>query len=111
MSGSKADIMRRAHHLAIEIYPKILCITRDTNGTKHITIDTFDEVQPFFETSQYRIILSSALLRWMTMDGRILLSLTDFITTQELSGPLGFYVSPDIYHTQITENSLLSFYM
>ena len=109
MSGSKADIMGRAHHLAIEIYPKILCITRDTNGTKNITIDgLFDEVQyrPFFWTPQYRIVLSWALLTWMTMDDKISFSFTNFITTQELSGP--FYVSPDIYHTQITEYSLLT---
>ena len=104
--------MRRAHHLAIEIYPKILCITRDLDGTKNITIDGFDpdEVQYrlFDWTPQYRIVLSCALLTWMTMDGRIPFSLTNFITTKELSGP--FYVSPDIYHTQITEYSLLTFY-
>ena len=111
MSDSKADIMRRAHHLAIEIYSKILCITRERDGTKNITVDGFD-YPPFTWTPspQYRIqvTLSCALLTWMTMDGRIPFSLTNFITTQDLSGP--FYVSPDIYHTQITEYLLEKIY-
>ena len=111
MSDSKANIMRRAHNLAIKIYPKILCITRDTDGTKNITIDGLFDVQycPFFWTPQYMIVLSCELLTWMTMDGRIPFSFTNFITTKELSGP--FYVNPDIYHTQITEYSLLTLYV
>jgi hypothetical protein len=55
-------------------------------------------------TSQYRIVLSWNLLDWITMEGRIPRSFTNFITTPELSGPL--YISPNIYHTQITEYSL-----
>ena len=115
MSVFKAysDIMRRAHHLTLEIYPKLLCIKRDLDGTKNITIDEFDGVQysAFSESSwtpRYRIVLSCGLLASMTMEGRIPFSFTNFITTQELSGP--FYISPDIYHTQITEYSLLTFY-
>ena len=107
MSDSKADFMRRAHHLAIVIYPKILCITRDLRGKKNITVDGID-YRPFSWTPPYRIVLSCELLTWMTMDGRIPFSLTNFVTTQELSGP--FYISPDIYHTQITEYSLQTFY-
>ena len=108
MSDSKADIMRRAHHLPIEIYPKILRITREPDGTKNITVDELIYPPPTWPPSlQYGIVLSWALLRWMTMDGRIPFSLTNFITTQELSG---FYIRPDIYHTQITEYSLLTFY-
>ena len=113
MSVSK-DIMGRVHHLTIKIYPNILRIRRDPDGTKNITIDRFDYVQyrPFSWTPQYRIVLSRALLsritRSITMDGRIPFSFTNFITTQELSGP--FYISPDIYHTQITEYSLLTIY-
>ena len=105
MSESNADIMRRAHNLTIEIYPKILCITRDPDGTKNITVasDKFDFI-PWAITSrrnllitstlnlQYRIVLSCELLTWMTMDGRIPLSFINFITTQELSGP--FYIQP-----------------
>ena len=108
MSVSKVDIMGRVHHLAIEIYPKILCITRDLDGTKNITIDGIAYYPPFSWTPQFRIVLSCTFLTWMMMDGRIPFSLTNFITTQELSGP--FYISPDIYHTQITEYSLLTFY-
>ena len=110
MSDSKADFMRRAHHLAIVIYPKILCITRDVHGKKNITVDGFNcrYISWPRRTQPYRIVLSCELLTWITMDGRIPSSLTDFITTQELSGP--FYVSPDIYHTQITEYSLMTFH-
>ena len=36
-------------------------------------------------------------------DDAILHSFTDFITTPEISGPL--YISPDVYHPQITEHS------
>ena len=109
MSVSKVDIMGRAHHLAIEIYSKILCITRERDGTKNITVDGFDYPRfTWIPSPQYKIVLSCAFLTWMTIDGRIPFSLTNFITTQELSGP--FYVSPDIYHTQITEYSLMTFH-
>ena len=49
---------------------------------------------------QHTLALSWDLLGWIPGD-RILCSFTNFITTAELSGP--FYISPDIYHTQITE--------
>jgi hypothetical protein len=65
-----------------------------------------DHVQAgaFSWNPQYRIVLSSDLLAWISMEGRIPYSFSNFITTPELSGPL--YISPDIYHTQITEYSL-----
>ena len=95
--------------MTIKIYPKMLCITRDLDGTKNITIDGFDYVlYPFSWTPRYRIVLSFKLLKLMTMEGRIPFSFTNFITTKELSGP--FYISPDIYHTQITEYLLSTFY-
>ena len=56
---------------------------------------------PFFPTTQYGIVLSWDLLGWIEVEGRILCSFTNFITTPELSGP--FYMSPDNYHTQIIE--------
>ena len=69
----------------------------------YITTGELDnsQVSAFSQTSQYRIVLSWDLLGWITMEGRIPCSFTNFITTPELSGPL--YVSPDIYHTQVTE--------
>ena len=88
----------------------MLSITRDFVGTKSITIDEDPTLIPYRDfpwTPRYRIVLSCSLLDRMTMDGRIPFSFTNFITTQELSGP--FYISPDIYHTQITEHSLLTF--
>ena len=60
------------------------------------------------QASQYSIVLSSDLLAWIPVEGRIPCSFTNFITTPELSGPL--YISPDIYHTQVTEYSLQTFY-
>ena len=84
----------------------MLRLTRDLDGTKNITIDASYRTFPW--TPLYRIVLSRTLLEQMTMDGRIPFSFTNFITTQELSGPL--YISPDVYHTQITEYSLLTFY-
>ena len=109
-SVSKVDIMERVHHLTVKIYRKMLGITRDLDGMKNITINGLDYVQyrPFSWTPRYRIVLSCALLSQISMEGRIPFSFTNFITTQELSGP--FYISPDIYHTQITEYSLLTFY-
>ena len=59
-------------------------------------------------TPHYKIVLSWALLDCLTMEGRILSSFTNFITTPELSGPL--YISPDIYHTQIMEYLLEKIY-
>ena len=59
------------------------------------------QVSVFSRTSQHRIVLSWDLLSWITMEGRIPCLFTNFITTPELSGPM--YLSPDIYHTQITE--------
>ena len=110
MSVSKVNIMGRVHHLTIKIYPEMLRITRDLDGTKNITIDQWDVhvvCRDFPWTPQYRNVLSCTLLTRMTMEGRIPLSFTNFITAEELSGP--FYVSPDIYHTQITEYLLLTF--
>jgi hypothetical protein len=44
------------------------------------------------------------LLDFVSAEGGILSSFTDFITTPEISRFL--YISPDVYHTQITEYSL-----
>ena len=76
----------------------------------YITMAGLDHVQvsAFSWTQQYMIVLSWDLLAWIwAVEGRILCSFTNFITTPELSGPL--YISPDIYHTQITEYLLEKF--
>ena len=110
MSVSKVHIWGRVHHLTFKIYSEMLCIKKYFDGTESITIDGFDCVpyHGFPWTPQYMIVLSRALLDRMTMEGRIPFSFTNFITTQELSGP--FYISPDIYHTQVAEYSLLTLY-
>ena len=109
MSVSKVNILGRVRRLTIKIYQKMLCISRDLYGMVYITIDGLDHVRyrPFYWTSRYRIVLSYALLDRMTMEGRIVPSFTNFITTPELSS--SFYISSDIYHTQITEYSLQTF--
>ena len=73
----------------------------------YITIVGLDHVQvsAFSWNPQFKIVLSWDLLDWM--EG-LLGSLTNFITTPELSGPL--YISPGIYHTQITEYLLEKIY-
>ena len=74
------------------------------SGLRHVQIQHI----PFSPNSQYKILLSWDLLSWIKVEGRIPHSFTNFITTPKLSGP--FYISPDIYHTQITEYLLEKFY-
>ena len=111
VSVSNVDLKERICHLTNRIYREMLRITRH-NRMEYITmgsggIDHF-QVSNFSWSSQYRIVLSWKLLHWVSVNDRILSSFTDFITTPELSGPL--YISPDIYHTQITEYSLQTIY-
>ena len=116
VSVSNVDLMERVCHLTNKIYRETLCITRHHDGRmSNITIGAIglDRVQvsafsKFPWTPLYRIVLSWDLLAWITVEGRIPYSFTNFITTPELSGPL--YISPDIYHTQITEYLLEKFY-
>ena len=101
--------MERVCHLTNKIYREMLCITR-RERTTIISIGGLDDIQvsAFSWTPQYRIVLSWDLLTWISVEGRIPCSLTSFITTPELSGPL--YINPDIYHTQITEYLLEKIY-
>ena len=109
VSVSNIDLIERVSHLTDKIYREVLCLTRHERN-EYITIGGLDHVRvsTFSWTTQYRIVLSWDLLDWITMEGRIPFSFTSFITTPELSGP--FYISPDIYHTQITEYVLETFY-
>ena len=75
-----------------------------TTSLDHIQASAFK----FSWTPQYKIEISWDLLSWISVKGRIPSSFTNFITTPELSGPL--YISPDIYHTQITEYLLEKIY-
>jgi len=54
-------------------------------------------------------LLSYDLLDWILMGSGTPYFFTNFITTQELSGPFKLYISPNIYHTQITEYLLQSY--
>ena len=89
-------------HLTKKIYRGMLCIGRHEMVT-YITMRELyhNHLSTFSWTPHYRILFSRELLGWIMMKGRVLCSFTYFITTPELSGPL--YISPDIYHTQITE--------
>ena len=91
----------------------MLCITRRENMT-YITMGTMgrrdlDHLQVSTFSPQHRIVLSWDLLAWISMGDKNFCFFTDFITTPELSGHL--YISPDIYHTQITEYSLETIYL
>ena len=104
VSVSNVD-SERVRHLTNKIYREMLCITR--RGTmSYIIMGGLDHVRvsAVSWTPQYGTVLSWDLLDWITEGLRIPDSFTFFITNPELSGPL--YISPDIYHTQITEYSL-----
>ena len=109
VSVSNVDLMERLSHLTNKIYQEMLCITRHESIT-NISMAILDHVQvsAFKMTlrTQYRILLSQNLLTWISVEDQIPSSFTNFITTPEFSGPL--YISPDIYHTQITEHLLLN---
>ena len=77
-------------------------ITITIHGLGHVRVGAF------CWTPQYRTVLSLDMLAWITEYGKIPSSFTNFITTPELSGP--FYISPDIYHTQIIEYLLEKIY-
>jgi hypothetical protein len=113
VSVSNVDLMERVCHLTNKIYQEMLCITRhDPKKIAYITIGPgrLDRVQVIASssTTQYKIVLSRPLLAWISMEGVIPFSFSNFITTSELSGPL--YISPDNFHTQITEHFLEKFY-
>jgi hypothetical protein len=106
-----ASIVERLCHLTNKIYREMLCIARHermtyiTMGGLRVDSDPdYVQASAFSWTPQFRIVLSWDLLRWISEEDSIPCPFTNFITTQELSGP--FYISPDIYHTQITEYSL-----
>jgi hypothetical protein len=90
----------------------MLCTTRH-EGKTYITMGGLDHLQVsiFSRTRQYKYYktaLSWDLLAWISVEGRILCSFTNFITNPELSGPL--HISSDVYHTQITEYLLEKIY-
>ena len=60
-----------------------------------------NEDSAFPSTPRHKIVLSWDLLERISEEDTIPSSFTNFITTPELSGDL--YISPDIYHSQITE--------
>jgi hypothetical protein len=101
--------MERMCYLTNKIYREMLWIARHERMS-YITMGGLNSGSDYVQantlswTPQYRIVLSWDLLAWISEKDSIPCSFTNFITTQELSGP--FYISPDIYHTQITEYSL-----
>ena len=110
VSVSNVDLMERVCHLTNKIYREMLHIKRH-EGMSYITMGGLDQVQvrAFSWTPQYRIVPSWGLLTWISVEGRIPCSFTKFITTPGLSGPL--YISPGIYHAQVTEYSLETIFL
>ena len=101
-SVSNVDLMGRVCHLMNKMYREMLCLTTHERMT-YITMGPMGNFQARASSwpPQYKIVLSWELLPWISVEGRIPRSFTNFITTPELSGPL--FISSDIYHTQITE--------
>ena len=105
VSVANVGLMERLCHLTNKIYRKILCLSRQSSHEKMVitTIHGLDDWNVLVSSSspQHRIELSWDLLAWIAVEGRVLCSFTDFITTPELSGPL--YIRPGVYYSQITE--------
>ena len=99
---SNVNLMERVYHSINKIFRDILCIKRDEKVT-YITIRGLnqDQVSAVSWTRQHKTVLSLDLLVWISKEDRIPPYFTNFITTPEFSGPL--YISPDVYHAQITE--------
>ena len=109
VSVSNVDLMERVCCLTNKIYREMFGITRHER-MMYITLGELDhgQVRYFSCIPQYSIVLSWNLLDWISVEGRIPRSFTNFIITPELSGPL--YIIPVIYHTQITEYLLEAIY-
>ena len=107
VSVSNVDLMERVCRLTNKIYREMLCITSH-EGNTYITMGGLDGLDhdQVNRASQYRTLLPWDLLNWIRMEGRFPYFFTNFITTPELSGPL--YISPDIYHAQITDLGILT---
>ena len=94
---SNVYLMERVCRLTNKIYREMLCITKH----EWMTFLTIRGLRAFSLTPGPQHRISWELLPWIMVEGKIHRSFTNFITTPELSGPL--YISPDIYHTQVTE--------
>ena len=113
VSVSNVDLMERVCRLTNKIYQETLCLS--INDPEKIAYITFgpgqldhEQVIALSSTTQYRTKLSWPLLTWISVEGVIPCSFTNFITTSELSGPL--YISPDFFHTQVAEHFLEKIY-
>ena len=88
VSVSNVDLMERVRNLTNKIYREILYITRH-ESTKYITMAGLDvPVNAFPWTLHRGIAVSWDLLDYLTMEGEIPCSFTNFITTSKLSGAL-----------------------
>ena len=108
VSVSNVNLTERVCHLTSKIYREISCISGQSRHERIITIHGLDhwliQASTFSSTPQDGIALSWNLLAWISVEGGILSSFTNFITSPKLSGPL--YISPGVYHSQIIEYSL-----
>ena len=116
VSVSNVDLMERVGHLTTKIYREILCISSISRPggdgrTMNITMGGLDGLQfRALLKPEYSITLSRDFLIWISVkSNRIPCSFTNFITSPDLSGHL--YISPDIYHTEITECLLGEIYL
>jgi len=110
-------LMERVHHLTNEIYRDMSKIIRHRGvecvalgGLDHAVLLTLVDPLSWNPCPQYGITFCLSLLNWVVTSGGggVPYLFTSFITTPELSGPL--YMSPDIYHSQITEYLLWKAY-
>ena len=112
VSVSNVDLKERLCHLINKVYREMLHIVTkyEWSPMSYIIMGglDLDQVSPVSWSPQCRIVLSRKLLDFITIEGKIPCSFTNFITSLELSGPL--CISPGVYHSQITEYSLYTIY-
>ncbi|KAF8816498.1 hypothetical protein BYT27DRAFT_7182054 [Phlegmacium glaucopus] len=107
VSISSINLIERLGQITDRIYRQILCIETHGGMTTITMCAPIREVYMIPDTRPRRadiVQLSWGLLVERSINGRISSFFTDFMTTPERSGSL--YMSPDVYHTQITEYSL-----
>ncbi|KAF8801464.1 hypothetical protein BYT27DRAFT_7147456 [Phlegmacium glaucopus] len=109
VSTSSINVIERLGQITDRIYREILCIETHGSMTTITICAPFREGYTIPETRPCRAANSGTVqpswdLLALVSPNRFFSSLTDFMTTPERSGPL--HMSPDVYHTQITEYSL-----
>ncbi|KAF8816499.1 hypothetical protein BYT27DRAFT_7182055 [Phlegmacium glaucopus] len=105
VSISSINLVERLGQVTDRIYRDVLCV--ETHGSMPTVTprrDMIPDIRPCRTADAGVVQLSWDLLVQESVNDRISSAFTDFMTTPGRSGPL--YMSPDVYHTRVTEYSL-----